>query len=116
VKRTNEQWLDDLRSSGPGHDAALNDLRQILLSGLQRGLAGRVDTSAPEFDTSAEEFTQEALLKILDDLDTFAGRSRFTTWAHKFAVSVALTELKRTQCPAIAGGGSWETSEAEGVC
>ncbi|MFQ5399360.1 MAG: RNA polymerase sigma factor [Anaerolineae bacterium] len=95
MNRTNEQWLAELRSHGLEYNAALADLRQILLSGLHRGLLGRVNTSAPEFDSLAEDFVQEALLKILDKLDTFAGRSRFTTWAHKIAVSVALTELRR---------------------
>ncbi|MCA9873088.1 MAG: sigma-70 family RNA polymerase sigma factor [Ardenticatenaceae bacterium] len=94
-KRTNEQWLHDLKSSGPAHEAAISDLQQILLSGLQHGLLNQVNTSAPEFATQAEDFIQEALLKILDNLDSFAGRSQFTTWAHKIAVSVALTELRR---------------------
>lgn len=95
MKRTNEQWLNDLRSSGTEYEAAISDLRQILVSGLHRGLLGRVNTSAPEFESLAEDFAQEALLKILNKLDTFAGRSHFTTWAHKIAVSVALTELRR---------------------
>lgn len=95
IQRSNEEWLSALRASGPDHAAALNDLRQILLSGLQRGLMFRVNTSAPEFDTQAEDFVQEALLRILDMLDTFAGRSMFTTWAHKITISIALTELRR---------------------
>jgi RNA polymerase sigma-70 factor (ECF subfamily) len=32
---------------------------------------------------------------VLDKLDTFEGRSKFTTWVHKIAVWVALTELHR---------------------
>ena len=48
-----------------------------------------------EFDSQAEDFAQEALLKILEQLDSFRGESRFTTWAHKIAVRVALTELRR---------------------
>lgn len=95
TKRTNKQWLQELRSSGPTHAAALSDLYKILVSGLRRGLVGRVNTSLPEFEALAEDFAQEALLRILDKLDTFAGRSQFTTWAHKIAVSVALTELRR---------------------
>lgn len=94
-KRTNEQWLTDLRAVGSAREAALADLRQILMSGLRRGLLNHVNTSIPEFDTLAEDFVQEALLRILDKIDTFAGRSQFTTWAHKIAVSVALTELRR---------------------
>lgn len=93
--RTNEQWLIELRTAGPAQDTALADLRVILKNGLQRGLIGQVDTNAPEFDTMADDFVQEALLKILDNLDSFAGRSRFTTWAHKITVNVGLTELRR---------------------
>lgn len=106
AKRTNDQWLDELRSDGHMKDSALADLRQILISGLRRGLLSQVNTSAPEFETQAEDFVQEALLKILDNLDSFAGRSRFTTWAHKIAVSVALTELRRKR---------WQDSSLDGI-
>ena len=95
TQRTNEQWLQDLRAVGPAHDAAITDLRAILVSGLRRGLLAQVNTSAPEFETQADDFGQEAILRILDKLDSFAGRSKFTTWAHKISVSVALTELRR---------------------
>lgn len=93
--RTNEQWLAELQSDHPNHETAVSDLYQILVNGLQRGLLNQVQTSALEFDSLAEDFAQEALLKILEKLDTFAGLSKFTTWAHKIAVSVALTELRR---------------------
>lgn len=95
TKRTNEQWLTELNPAHPQHQAALADLHQILVNGLRRGLLAQVKTSAPEFDTQAEDFAQEALLKILEKKDTFAGLSQFTTWAHKVAISVALTELRR---------------------
>jgi RNA polymerase sigma-70 factor (ECF subfamily) len=95
TERTNEEWLKALRSTGAQRDDALADLHRILNLGLQRGLLGRVDTSAPEFATMAEDFVQDSLLKILDKLDTFAGRSKFTTWAHKITVHIALTELRR---------------------
>ena len=39
--------------------------------------------------------TQETLLRVLDQLDSFEGRSQFTTWVHKIAVRIALTELRR---------------------
>ena len=94
-KRSNQQWLHDLRADGPTHAQALADLRHILLRGLQRGVLNRIHTTAPEFDTQAEDFAQEALLRILNNLDSFAGRSRFTTWAHKIAASVVYTELRR---------------------
>jgi RNA polymerase sigma-70 factor (ECF subfamily) len=35
------------------------------------------------------------LLRVLDQLHTFEGRSMFTTWVHKIAIRIALTELRR---------------------
>ncbi|HNS39074.1 MAG: sigma-70 family RNA polymerase sigma factor [Anaerolineae bacterium] len=93
--RTNEEWLADLRQEGPARGAALDDLGRILANGLRRGLVSQVDTTAPEFDALVDDFVQEALLKILDSLDTFAGRSLFTTWANKIALNIGLTELRR---------------------
>ncbi len=92
--RTNEQWLEELDQPDQ-RDAALTDLRQILLDGLRRGLTNHVNTATPEFDVLADDFVQEALLKILANRDSFRGKSKFTTWAHKIAVRVALTELRR---------------------
>ena len=91
--RSNQQWVADLQAEGPARDTAIVDLRRILVSGLHRGLLRRVRGS--EFDSQAEDFAQEALLKILEQLASFRGESRFTTWAHKIAVRVALTELRR---------------------
>lgn len=105
-KRTNEEWLNDLQADDLVREAALTDLRQVLVSGLRRGLVGQVNTSAPEFDALAEDFAQEAMLKILENLPKFAGLSLFTTWAHKIAVSVALTELRRKR---------WQDSSLEGI-
>ena len=44
-----------------------------------------------------EEVAQETLMRVLEYLDTFEGRSQFTTWAHKIAVRAALTELRRVR-------------------
>ncbi len=73
----------------------MEDLRTILMRGLRYGLISQVNTSGPEFEPLADDFIQEALLKILANLDTFRGNSKFTTWAHKITVRVALTELRR---------------------
>jgi RNA polymerase sigma-70 factor (ECF subfamily) len=87
--RTNEEWLTSLQSNGQA--AALDELRAILVRGLGYALASRTDVDA----TLIEDFVQEALLKILDKIDTFRGESRFTTWAQKIAINVAFTELRR---------------------
>ncbi|UCB46155.1 MAG: sigma-70 family RNA polymerase sigma factor [Spirochaetota bacterium] len=89
--RTNEEWLEDLRKSSPNYNEALQDLRDILLRGLRVGLSSR---KGIDRDT-LEDIVQDALLRIVEKLDSFEGRSRFTTWAMKVAVRVALTELRR---------------------
>ncbi len=93
--RTNDQWLSDLRSSGPVQEAALEDLRATILAGLPYALSQWLRADDPKFPALAEEVAQEAVLRILDRLDTFEGRSQFTTWAYKVAVRIALTELRR---------------------
>lgn len=88
AERTNLEWWEALNSAAA--DAALADLRVILLRGLRYGLAGRGVTEA-----DLEDFAQDALLKVLRELASFRGEARFTTWAQKVAVRVALTDLRR---------------------
>lgn len=93
--RTNEEWLADLKSDGAAREAALGDLRAVIAKGLPYALSRWVSPSEPQFEFLVEEVTQEALLRILDRLHTFEGRSQFTTWAHKIAIRIALSELRR---------------------
>jgi RNA polymerase sigma-70 factor, ECF subfamily len=89
-KRTNEEWLTDLRSTDK--DEAIEDLRKTLKKGLIYALSSRIDT---DLEARVEDFVQDAILRILDKLDTFRGESKFTTWAQKIAVRVAFTEMRR---------------------
>jgi RNA polymerase sigma-70 factor (ECF subfamily) len=89
--RTNEEWLADLR--GPERDQAIADLRENLTRGLFFALVNRVPRN--KLDALVDDFAQDALIRILDNLDTFRGESRFNTWAQKIAVRVAYTELRR---------------------
>ncbi len=41
-----------------------------------------------------EDVLQQAMVNILDRLDQFQGRSRFTTWAMTIAVRLAMSELR----------------------
>lgn len=93
--RTNEEWLTDLRAEGERRNAALEDLRIIIQKGLPYALSRWLSPDLPQFGSLVEEVTQETLLRVLDQLDSFEGRSQFTTWVHKIAVRIALTELRR---------------------
>jgi RNA polymerase sigma-70 factor (ECF subfamily) len=82
-------WPEDLRAAD--NSGALAELRGILLNGLRVALRDRSDVS----EAHLEDFAQEALLRVLYRLDQFAGRSKFTTWAHTIAINTAFTELRR---------------------
>jgi RNA polymerase sigma-70 factor, ECF subfamily len=88
-ERSNDQWLAELR--GPKKGTALADLRVVLLCGLRVALRGRTSSVG----LPVEDCVQEALIKILDNLDSFRGESRFTVWAQKIAVRVAFAEMRR---------------------
>ncbi len=93
--RNNKQWLTDLRAEGEQKESALEDLRAIIARGLPFALSRWLSPSSPQFEALAEEVTQETLLRVLDQMHTFEGRSQFTTWVHKIAIRIALTELRR---------------------
>src|SRR5437870_1129051 len=91
--RENAIWIRDLRAGGPVQAKGLTDLRGLLLRGLTKSFQARGDTD-PAF---VEDVVQQALVHILDHLDQFQGRSRFTTWAMAIAVRLAMSALRRTR-------------------
>ena len=85
-------WPVALRATDSGEQAAaVAVLRDLLQHGLRIALNGRGNVS----EAHLEDFAQEGLLRVLDRLDQFQGRSRFTTWAQAIALNVAFTELRR---------------------
>jgi RNA polymerase sigma-70 factor (ECF subfamily) len=88
TERSNQEWIAALQ--GAQADAAIADLRSILLRGLRYGMASYRVTEA-----DLEDFVQDALVKVLRELASFRGEARFTTWAQKVASRVALSELRR---------------------
>ncbi len=100
MERTNEVWLKQLRDDSPNQAEAIEALRQYLKRGVLGYLYSRSDLShlAPsELEQLSEDFTQDALLKIRAKLDTFQGKSKFTTWATKIAVNHTVSALRRAK-------------------
>ncbi|MEN4011418.1 MAG: RNA polymerase sigma factor [Chloroflexota bacterium] len=93
--RSNPEWLEHLRAEGEIQAHALQDLRAIIYGGLLQGLGGYASSERAEISALIEETTQETLLRVLDRLDTFEGRSQFTTWVYKIAIRLAFSELRR---------------------
>jgi RNA polymerase sigma-70 factor (ECF subfamily) len=100
MERTNEEWLDDLRSKGTQQDTAIEDLLKHLRRGVLAYLHTRSDLNylaEVELQQMSEDFSQEALLKIQANLDNFQGKSKFTTWATKIAANHTISELRRAK-------------------
>jgi len=101
-KRSDEQWLVALEADDtPEQAAALEDLRLRLKRGifyyLSRERSDLANRAHSELEQMAEDFAQEATLRVLKNLRSFRGDSQFTTWATKVAVRVAISELRRAR-------------------
>lgn len=97
--RTNEEWLYDLRAGGAIQEAAIADLRNLLLRTVlfffSRNLDNFGGLARSEILQLAEDCAQEALIAIMNHLSDFRSDSKFTTWAYKFAVNIALMTARR---------------------
>jgi len=90
LERQEPDWVARLQPGAEGRDEAIDELRQILVRGLSHSLRNRGGGQA-----FAEDVAQEAIVKILDSLDSFEGRSRFTTWAMTIATRIGISDLRR---------------------
>lgn len=84
-----DQWVVRLKNESLQADA-LTDLRAILMRGLSRAFAGKGGG-----ESFCEDVAQETLIRILNKLDQFSGRSRFTTWAMSIAVRIGTSQFRR---------------------
>ncbi len=94
-----EDWIAELTSDGPVREDALRRLHALLLRGarfqVSRMSAMRAMVGAAQVEDIITLAADEAMVAVLGKLTTFEGRSRFTTWAYKFAVLQAAVELRR---------------------
>ncbi len=101
AERSNAQWLQELTAEGEIRDAAIQDLRLRLQRGiyyyLSRERSDLAGLAPEEIAKMADDFAQDATLRVLANLDSFRGDSRFTTWATKVAVRVAISEMRRAR-------------------
>ena len=109
--RDNDTWLKDLRAGGVQRDTALADLRMLLMRALPQGISRMLSPDNPAFESFIEDTVQETLLRTLRGLDTFEGRSQFTTWVYKISVRVALNELRRRRWRDVSLDGLEEDDE-----
>ena len=94
---TTRDWVADLR--GPDSEPAVAELHALLLRAARFELSRRrgqlAHVQRGDVDDLAIQCADDALVAVLAKLDDFAGRSRFTTWAYKFALLEAGVKLRR---------------------
>ena len=83
-------WPQRLQATAAAREQAIEELRRYLVRGLARSLSHRYGGKI-----QIEDVVQVALLKILDSIDSFQCRSRFTTWAMSIATRIGISELRR---------------------
>jgi RNA polymerase sigma-70 factor (ECF subfamily) len=92
-------WVRRLSAQGRERESAVEDLHALLLRAAhfemgRRELPASVVGSAG-LDDLAVQAADDALIAILPKLHTYRGKSRFTTWAYKFALLEAAVKVRR---------------------
>ena len=81
-------YLSIREGAGAAQRKALADLDLVLRKNLARAFH---QLSSADID----DVIQEALIKVVSKIDTFQGRSKFTTWATSIAVNQALGLMRK---------------------
>ncbi|KQU69069.1 RNA polymerase subunit sigma-24 [Phycicoccus sp. Root563] len=94
-------WVEALSTPGPGQVQALHLLHQLMVRAaahqVWRMRAVLPNSSPGAVEVIANQAADEAMTALLAKVHTFEGRSRFTTWAYKFAILQAATDVRRVQ-------------------
>jgi RNA polymerase sigma-70 factor (ECF subfamily) len=99
LDRESAEWLRGLQADGPEREQAIERLHALLLR-VARGEAARrrgtlPDRALDDVDDLCVQAASDALMAILDKLNTYRGAARFTTWAYKFAIYETSSRLRR---------------------
>ncbi len=98
--RSNQNWLRALQEPpGEAQAEALDELHDFLLRAvlvyLSQNRNELADWGRQAVRGLAEDLAQDALLEIRDNLNTFRGEAKFTTWACQIVINRAASELRR---------------------
>ncbi|MFQ5592838.1 MAG: RNA polymerase sigma factor [Anaerolineae bacterium] len=101
-RRTDQEWLSDLRAAGEVQRRAFADLGRYLyhvvfnyLRQRQAGVVRLQQLDAAELEELARGFAQDALQAVWEKLSTYEGRGKLTSWAATIAVRTAAYEIRK---------------------
>lgn len=96
-----DDWVGALSSTGAEQAEAMRALHALMVRAaahqVWRMRSALPDSSPGTVDVIVNQAADEAMTALLGKLHTFEGRSRFTTWAFKFAILQAATDVRRMQ-------------------
>ncbi len=91
-------WVGELTATGARQEAAirrLHDLMRRAAARYLRTIDGAENLGQVRRAEIIEATADTATVEVLNKLPTFEGRSRFTTWAYKFAILTVAVEARR---------------------
>lgn len=86
------QLLEAYRAKGPDSHRALTEL----LSGYQRRIY-TICLRMVRRPEDAADLTQDVLLKLVENLDSYDGRSKLSTWVIRVAMNASLSHLRKSK-------------------
>jgi RNA polymerase sigma-70 factor (ECF subfamily) len=102
-----DDWVVRLRTGGHVGEDAVRGLHALMLRAARHQVS-RMGATRELGEFRAEEIVHaaadEATMAVIARLGTFEGRSKFTTWAYKFAILQAAVEVRRA---------AWRQTEVE---
>jgi RNA polymerase sigma-70 factor (ECF subfamily) len=97
-RQPGQDWIRRLQEPGEGQAEAIAALREYLLRAvlvyLKNHRSDLAAWSAADIRHFAEDVAQDSLLSVRNNLESFRGEAKFTTWAYRFAINRAASELR----------------------
>ncbi|MFQ5342589.1 MAG: RNA polymerase sigma factor [Anaerolineae bacterium] len=101
-RRTDQEWLSDLRARGKAQQRAFADLGRYLFTVVynylcqrQAGVVRLQQLDSAELEELARGFAQDALQAVWEKLSTYEGRGKLTSWAATIAIRTAAYEIRK---------------------
>lgn len=98
VRPVGDDWIRRLSVPGRAYENAVAQLHELLLRAARHQVSRMPEAAALGASRRAEiihSAADEATVSVLSRLSTFEGRSAFTTWAYKFGILHAGSEVRR---------------------
>jgi RNA polymerase sigma factor (sigma-70 family) len=98
VAAENEAWIRRLSCGDVPGEQTRRQLFDFLLRAASAEARCRSPYSVltgPELDDLAHQAAADAMITIVDKIDTFRGDCRFTTWAYRFAALIVASKIRR---------------------